>query len=201
MPVPAVQERRGREEEAQRLVRACLQGDQRAWEALVRRYARLIHNVARDCGLNQDDASDVFQTVCLRLLQNLEQLRDERALSGWLITVARREAWHLLKLRRRDELRLEPAGEEREGALELLAADELLPEELVLRLEEEQQVRSALGELGGACRELLELLYHTEPPLSYAEVARKVSIPVGGVGPTRARCLQKMKRILERMQF
>src|SRR5919198_4154865 len=72
------------------LVQACRAGDRRAWETLVRRYERLLYAIPLRCGLSEDDAADVFQTVCVRLLENLEKVRDEQHLTGWLITTAKR---------------------------------------------------------------------------------------------------------------
>src|SRR3954470_1775127 len=84
------------------LIRACLAGERQAWETLIRRYQRLLYAIPRRCGLSEDDAADVFQTVCVRLLENLEKLRDEAQLTRWLITTTQREAWRVQRLRRRE---------------------------------------------------------------------------------------------------
>jgi len=89
-------------EDDRTLVRACLDGNRRAWETLIQRYQRLLYAIPQRCGLSEDDAADVFQTVCLRLLQNLGNLRDERSLTSWLITTASREAWRVRRQRRRE---------------------------------------------------------------------------------------------------
>jgi RNA polymerase sigma factor (sigma-70 family) len=184
------------------LVRACQAGDRRAWETLIRRYQRLLYAIPIRCGLSEDDAADVFQTVCVRLLENLHKLRDEEHLTGWLITTARRESWRVQRVRRRDTpLGSDDPEDAGESPLDNLTATDLLPQEEAMRLEEEQLVRGAMEELSERCRTLLGWLYHTDPPPQYAEIARRLNVPVGAIGPTRARCLQQLKRILQRHGF
>ena len=184
------------------LVRACLAGDRQAWEALIHRYERLLYSIPLRCGLTRDDADDVFQTVCVKLLENLDKLRDEAYLTGWLITTARRESWRVQRLRGRDAPFAEPEpGEAGESSLDSLADEDPLPQEEMIRLEEAQMVRVAMRELEERCRTLLELLYHADPELSYAEIAQRLNVSVGAIGPTRGRCLQKLRRVLERLGF
>lgn len=184
------------------LVQACLAGDRQAWETLIRRYERLLYSIPLRCGLTEDDAADVLQTVCLRLLENLEKLRDETHLTGWLITTAKHESWRVQRQKRR-QVSLDEVSDGSGGAvaIDLLVAEDPLPHEAVVRLEEEQTVRLALRELGDRCRILLELLYQQDPPPSYAEIARRLDVSEGAIGPTRARCLQKLKKVLESMGF
>jgi RNA polymerase sigma factor (sigma-70 family) len=181
------------------LVRACLAGDRNAWETLVRRYERLIYAVPVRCGLSPDDAADVFQTVCLKLLENLERLREHDRLGGWLATTANRECWRVQRLVRRD-LPLESAGEG-PSSDETLADTGPLPPDELLRLEEAQLVRAACEELQERCRRLLTLLYFTDPTPSYADIAQELGMPEGGIGPNRARCLQRLRKLLERGGF
>ncbi len=176
------------------LVLGCLAGDRRAWEDLVRRYARLLYGIARRYGLSEDEAADVFQTVCLRLIQNLEKLRDDQHLTGWLITSTRNECGHVLRKKWREN-----TAEDSESLLQSATGAGPSPDEEVLRLEEGHIVRLAVEELDPRCRQLLELLYLEETPASYTEVSQKLSISLGGIGPTRARCLDRLrKKLLQR---
>ncbi len=183
------------------LIRACLGGERAAWEALIARYRRLIYSVPLRCGLGEDDAADVFQTVCLRLLENLERLRDQERLASWLITTASREAWRVQRLRRRDRP-LSDGGPE-EGGEEAASVPDpgLLPSEAAERLEDAHLVRQAFEELGDRCRRLLGLLYYTDPVPPYAAVAEELGMPEGSIGPTRARCLQQLGKILKGRGF
>jgi RNA polymerase sigma factor (sigma-70 family) len=181
-----------------KLVRECLSGSREAWEALVTRYSRLIYGIALRRGLSQDDAADVFQTVCVKLLANLEKLKDDQHLTGWMITTAKNECTHLFRQKQRLHMPLPfKDGEE----LMALAADDPWPQEILLRLEEEQLVRREVENLSGRCRQLIDLLYLADPPLSYEDVSRMMEMPVGSIGPTRARCLKCLKERLEKLGF
>jgi RNA polymerase sigma factor (sigma-70 family) len=181
------------------LLNACRSGDRRAWELLIRRYERMLFGIARRAGLSVEDAEDVFQTVCVRLLDNLDRLSTDGHLQGWLILTARREAWEVARRRRRDAV--PERGDRAMEGLEDVASEDALPADLVEQWDEQQLVQRGLEELGARCRQLLTLLYHSEPPLSYAEVADRLQVSVGAIGPTRARCLQQLKRILLRLGF
>jgi RNA polymerase sigma factor (sigma-70 family) len=169
---------------------------------LVRRYERLVYSIPRRCGLHEEDAEDIFQTVWVKLLENLEKLRDEDRLAAWLITTTQREAWRVRRQSRRS-VPFSATGPDADGelALDELPATEPLPHDAVVRLEEEQTVREALGEMGERCRTLLGSLYFTDPPLSYAEIGGRLGVPEGSIGPTRARCLQQFKKLLEKKGF
>lgn len=178
----------------------CRTGDRSAWEQLLTRYERLLHAVPRRCGLAADDADDVAQTVCMRLLENLDRIRNEEHLTGWLILTARRESWRLARLRGR-ELPAGPDDFSHTGEDETDVPLAPLPETELLRLEEQQLVRRALEDLGERCRRLLQWLYQEDPPVPYAEIARRLEAPVGAIGPTRARCLAQLRRSLEKLGF
>jgi RNA polymerase sigma factor (sigma-70 family) len=168
---------------------------------LLRRYQRLLYAIPLRCGLSEDEAADVFQTVCLKLLENLEKLQDERHLTGWLITTTKRESWRIYELRRRLEGHAGETDMLDESVLGSLPDPEPLPEQELVRLAEAQLVRQALGELNERCRTLLTLLFHSDPPLTYEAIARELNVSVGAIGPTRARCLQRLRKVLERMGF
>lgn len=174
------------------VIEACLAGDERAWKVLVERYSRLIYTVPLRFGLSKAVADEVFQETCLVLLEKLDTLRDRSRLSSWLLTVSRRAC--IKRFRRRDRVEkvglIEGTHASREGTLE----DDLL------RLEERHLVGRAVERLPSRCRRLLKALFFAHPPRSYEEVAEELDMPVGSIGPTRARCLEKLRREFVRLQ-
>lgn len=176
------------------LIAACLSDDRRAWEALITRYSRLIYSLALGFGLSHGDATEVFQSVCVILLEKLSTLKDHHRLGGWLATTTKRECWKLRRLRNVEMKRLEDL--EAVEDLESVAGRDLLPENDLLLLERRLIVRQGLQILGGKCQELLYYLYYEKEPLSHAEISSKLKLSPGSIGRTRARCLQKLKEIL-----
>jgi RNA polymerase sigma factor (sigma-70 family) len=180
------------------LVRACRQGDEAAWEALVNRYRRLVYTVPLRAGLDEDTAADVFQRVFTALVEQLDDIAQPGRLSAWLVTTARRETWRAVR-RRAPAL---PAGNAGAAAeMEELPDQAVLPDEQLVRLEEQHAVRSAVAGLDERCRQLLTLLFYraTTPP--YAEIASALGIAVGSIGPIRARCLERVRRHLAEAGF
>jgi len=169
------------------LLARCRADDQDAWQALVERYAALILSVPRRYGLKPERAEDVFAEVCVALVRSLGAIRDAQALPQWLIRTATRATWEAA---RKDRAAVVP-----DDLPPLTGAAP--PEELIASLEEEQLVRDALREVPERCRKLLTLLYFTDPVPSYDEVARRMKMPRGSLGPTRGRCLEKMREHLE----
>jgi RNA polymerase sigma factor (sigma-70 family) len=173
------------------LIGACRAGSAPAWEQLVSRYERLVFSIARTYSLPRDDAADVTQTAFLALFRSLGGLREDTRLSAWLATVAHREARRTLWRVRH----------EHPDALDLL--DERLPalggaeNEAMERWELAEWLHHGLGALGDRCRELLLALYFDPAGPSYGEVAARLGIPVGSVGPRRARCLEQLRQILQ----
>ena len=170
------------------LVARARDGDKRAWDAIVDRYAPLIWSICRRYRLDRADTDDVGQSVWLRLVDQLMQLREPEALPGWLATTTRRECGRLLTGSRRQEAlgtALDPADIPDQG---LAAA-----EEEVLAAERHAALREAFAELPPRCQDLLGLL-STDPPIPYAEISAKLGIPIGSIGPNRARCLDRLRR-------
>ena len=165
-----------------KLVEGCLQGDPLSWELLIRRYQNLIYSVPIRYRFSPEDASDVFQSVCVILLQNLRTLRSVETLSTWLYVTTRRECWKLAKKKSR-EVQLEEWAE---------AFAEPEGEKLILQY----RIRQALDLVSEKCQQLLEALYYADPPMSYDEVSKHFAIPFGSIGPTRARCLEKLRKLL-----
>lgn len=179
------------------LIARCMEGQDAAWEVLIRRYQRLIYSIPIRYGLGEEVASDVFQSVCLSLLEHLGTLKDRGKLASWLITTTTRECWRVSNRSRREA----PMGEggdpddDERPTLELIDSRPLAEEEQ-LRLEEQQRVREAVGKLQERCRELIELLYYAEEKPSYEEISRRMAMPVPSIGPTRARCLEKLRKLM-----
>ncbi len=170
------------------LVEACLRGDRAAWDHLVERYSRLVWSIPRKYGLPASDAEDVHQTVFATLVHHLGELRDRERLSSWLITTATRECW---RLRRSAQRRRVTQGDE---ALD--ATPEVPLPETDLVDEERQLVREAMDRLNERCRDLLQLLFASPDEPHYPQVAQQLEMPIGSIGPTRARCLAKLEAIL-----
>lgn len=184
------------------LVAACLGGEAEAWDALIERYQALIYSTLLRQGLAPSDADDVFQDVCLVLYSHLADLRDTSRLSGWLASTAKREAWRLFRRRGAAPTSQMPEREwEIENAAPIGGQEAPAPDALVIALEEQQLVRRAVEQLPDRCRTLLALLYMTDPPASYAEVSEKLGMPIGGIGPNRARCLQRLQKLLAEAGF
>jgi RNA polymerase sigma factor (sigma-70 family) len=179
------------------LVEDCLNGDSAAWETLVVRYQRLIYSIPVKLGFSQDDAADVFQSICLKLVEKLESLRDHNKLGSWLITATTRECWRKSALSRREVPGSLPTGDLQDDDLASLAGERLLPVETQLIIEQQQLIREAVSKLPERCRLLITMLFYEKDELSYADIARLMKMPVASVGPTRARCLQKLKKLLD----
>ncbi len=183
------------------LIAACRGGKRGAWERLVLRFERLIFTVPRRAGLSADEAADVFQTVFMRLHQHLDALARPERVQAWLVTTARRETLKRLHERRRTvslELPATGSGDDDRGGSDLEPADtDLLPEELLDELQQRHLARAALERLAEPCHTLLSLLYCRDEALPYADIAAQLNMAVGSIGPTRARCLAKLRALIE----
>ena len=177
------------------LIEACLKGSGQAWEVLIVRYQRLIYSIPLRYGLSEHDANDVFQNVSLLLWENLGRIHDRDRLGAWLVITTRRECWRMMRQRGPNTTVLE------EGHLEEILPAGPRSEDVFLALERQSQVRAAVGYLEAPCRELLSLLFYAEPRPPYNEIASKMAVPEGSIGPTRSRCLDKLMKILEDMGF
>jgi RNA polymerase sigma factor (sigma-70 family) len=168
------------------LVTRARNGEQQAWDALVERYAPLIWSICRYYRLGTADAEDVCQAVWLKLVGQLDHLRDPAALPGWLATTTRRECGRVLHA----------ADRRRAGEQVLLAedhpdADTTPVEQELLVAEQHAVLREALARLPPSCQQLLILLV-ADPPVPYAEISARLGIPAGSIGPNRRRCLDRL---------
>ena len=175
------------------LVATAAHGDQDAWTELVERFSPLLVGVIRQYRLSPSQVDDVAQTVWLRLVEHLGDLRQPAALPGWIVTTARRESLRTSA----SERRLSPFGP---LGVEQRAADGTEPDLELLRAERHQVLLSALGELPTRQRNLLVLLAN-DPPLSYAEISARTGIPIGSIGPTRARALERLRQTTPIKEF
>lgn len=169
------------------LIEACLAGDERAWEILIGRYARLIYTIPLRFGLPKTVADEIFQEVCLILLERLDTLRDRERLGSWLMTVTRRTC---IARWRGKSATIQHVELTEETYRDVGVA----PEDLVIEQEEQQFLLEALKNLSPRCRRLIEILFFHDPPLSYEEIAQELGLPLGSIGPTRKRCLEKLRR-------
>jgi RNA polymerase sigma factor (sigma-70 family) len=170
------------------MVTRAANGDQRAWDALVERYAPLIWSICRRYQLGGADAHDVGQTVWLQLLGHLGEFREAAAVAGWLATTTRREC-----ARARREAREPPAAGHVLGAESILDAQTPTAEQELLAAERDAALREAFTRLPYCCQQLIALLTG-DKPLSYAQISAQLGIPAGSVGPRRGRCLGKLRR-------
>jgi RNA polymerase sigma factor (sigma-70 family) len=177
-----------------RLVEECVRGNEQAWTVLVDRYKNLLYSIPLRYGAPEQDAADIFQSVCLDLFNELPRIRDAEALQGWLIRVTTRKCHHW----RRHQ---DPPGKELDENGSELPSDAELPPDLLLELEREQLVRDAIRQLPPRCRQMIELLFFQQPPLPYAEVAQRLQLATGSIGFIRGRCLKRLKQILEEKGF
>ena len=175
------------------LIRRCRQGSRGAWQQLMNRYERLVYSIPLRYGLSRDDAADIAQITFTILIQSLDNLSEDSRLGSWLATVARRHTWRLLERNRR-----EIASERLEGA-DLVESAVLLGKsdaDSIEHWELAEWLDAALSKISAACRELLLALYFQPEGSSYAEVAERLGMPVGSIGPRRARCLKSLRQVL-----
>jgi RNA polymerase sigma factor (sigma-70 family) len=158
-------------------------GDQDAWNELIERYAPLVWSICARSRLSPEDIDDVAQSVWLRLVEHIGSVREPAALPGWLATTTRRECLRILGAAERREQREEPVPP---GLADTT-------EQEIIAAERNAALRAALAEMQRGCRELLTMLM-SDPPRSYAEISATLGIPVGSIGPTRARCLDQLRR-------
>jgi RNA polymerase sigma factor (sigma-70 family) len=178
-----------------RLVRACLDGHDQAWAALIEKYKNLIYSVPLKYGTSPSDAADVFQSVCLKLYSELPKLRQSAALRGWLLAVTTHETFHThKKQRRRGEQALTDFEETQLGS-----DPRAVP--VIEEAEKEQVLRDAVRALSPRCQEIVRLLFYEEPPVPYRDLAKRLGLATGSIGFIRGRCLKHLQRALEKAGF
>jgi RNA polymerase sigma factor (sigma-70 family) len=173
-----------------RLVRRAAAGDTRAWERLVDKFGRLIWSITREFKLVESDAADVFQTTWMRLIEHINRIEHPDRIGSWLAATARNECLRCLASHKR--LVLAHEDDVLDGPVE--HGPEI--DEGLLAEERAEVVRAAMAHLPRRWRRLIELLM-ADPPASYAEISDELGLPVGSIGPTRGRCLARLRVLLE----
>ena len=164
------------------LIRRCIEGDQEAWKALVRRYERLIYSIALRICRDSETAADVLQQVCLELYQRLDEVRNTATLPSWIATVTRRKSCDYWRS-------CQPA----EPLLDDGSADS---EDIFANIERQHTLERAMASLPERNRRLMQMLYMSDRDYSYQEIAQQLGMPVASIGPTRIRSLKKLRKLL-----
>jgi RNA polymerase sigma factor (sigma-70 family) len=170
------------------LVKAASDGDQEAWNRLVERFASTVWAIARGHRLSSADAADVFQTTWLRLLEHLDRIEQPERVGAWLATTARRECLRVLRLADRQIA----SGKDFEVIPDPVAS--IAPDREIIAEERKTLVNRLVDRLPMRSQLLLRLLT-ADSPLSYREISEALSMPIGSIGPTRARALEQLRRL------
>lgn len=166
-------------------------GDEAAWQLLVGRLQRLVYSVPYRFRMSEEDADDVFVATFEAMYRNLDRIDCGRALPRWLATTAARECLRIRRLK---------GNQPNESLEEVMATEDAVAETEAVRADNAEQVRIGLAKMAPRCRDLLAAIYTEEEP-SHAEVAQRLGIPLGAIGPTRQRCLDKLRRIMRAQGF
>src|SRR5262245_33394248 len=173
------------------LVRRAALGDRSAWEHLVDQYSRLIWAMTRDFKLPESDAADVVQVTWLRLLEHIDRIEHPDRVGSWLATTARHECLRHIAARKRLVL-----VQDDDDALADAVSCQPDVDERLLADERAEAVRAALSCLPWRWQRLLELLM-SDPPASYLEISAQLGLPVGSIGPTRGRCIERLRELIQ----
>jgi len=179
-----------------KLVRRCRAGDQTAWNELVDRYQRLIYSVPRRAGLSEEQAADVFQEVFVTLLEKIDDIKEPEKIRAWMVTTAKFKTWGVI---RGTKDRYGPATDEEMDA-EMAAIPDTSPlaDEMLIEVEEQHLIRSALKLIEERCQRILSMIYLCDPAASYAEVASAIGVGETSISPLRTRCLKKLEKVLSK---
>ena len=178
------------------LVQESLRGSEEAWSALIKKYKNLIFSIPIKYGFSAEEAADLFQEVCLELLTKLPQLRKPQTLPKWLAQVTSHKCFHLK--RRQQRFVVTELGEQLEAMPTETAA---LAENILREVEREQFLREALLALSPRCRQLIQMLFFETPARPYQAIAKSLGLATGSIGFIRGRCLEQLRRRLEKTGF
>ena len=172
------------------LVRRAAGGDRDAWTELVDAYAGMIFSIARSHRLNDADATDVSQTTWLRLVEHIDRINDPSRVGAWLATTARRESLRVIGISARQR----PTGEDTDLEPRIRTDEDL--DAALLAAERDSRVQAALAQLPPRCATML-LLLTGDDAISYQELSERMNMPIGSIGPTRMRCLERLRRLMD----
>ena len=178
------------------LVKRCRANDQTAWNALVDRYQLLIFAIPRRAGLSEEQAADVFQDVMLTLFEKIDEIEQPDRIRSWIVTTAKFKTWGVI---RGSKGLYSPATEEEmEAEMASIRDKAPLADDMLIEVEEQHLIRTALKELEERCQQILGMIYLQEPAASYAEVALHIGVGQTNISPLRSRCLKKLEKVLAR---
>jgi RNA polymerase sigma factor (sigma-70 family) len=171
------------------LLLACRRGDQTAWSALVARFEGLVCSIPRRAGLNGDLVNEVFQEVFLTLLEKIDDIERPDRLRAWLVTTAKYKTWRSFS---------KQGFQSQDTNIEAVDKPDLLPlpDEVLIVLEEQHLLRTAVAQLDERCRKIITMLFYDNERSSYAEIAAAIGVGETSISPLRARCLRKLERLL-----
>lgn len=176
------------------LVKLCRSGNENAWNELVERYQRLIFAIPRRAGLSEEQASDVFQEVFMTLFEKLDEIEQPERIRSWLVTTAKFKTWGTV--RGEKGFYAPETEEEMEQEMASLPDKSPLADDVLVELEQQHLIRTALKELEERCQKILSMLYLRDSAASYAEVAQTIGVGETSISPLRSRCLKKLGNIL-----
>jgi RNA polymerase sigma factor (sigma-70 family) len=166
-------------------------GDPAAWRTLTERFGGMVMAIARSCRLNEADVAEIHQVTWLRLVENIDRIEQPERIGGWLATTARRESLRIVRSKARVSL-------DHDMLLRLPDAESKPLDSNLLADESAELVRRAFALLPPHCQRLLGILTAADPP-PYKEISKTISMPIGSIGPTRGRCLEHLRRIMEEL--
>lgn len=176
------------------LVGECRRGNQGAWDDLVARYQRLIYAIPRRAGLKDEQAADVFQEVLLTLFEKIDEIQQPDKIRSWIVTTAKFKTW--AAVRGSKNLYSPETEEEMEQEMANLADKTPLADDMLIELEQQHLIRTAIQQLEERCRKILSMLYLGQGSASYADVAEAVGVGETSISPLRSRCLKKLEKLL-----
>lgn len=178
----------------EQLVKECLRRNEEAWSALIDKYKKLIFSIPVKYGFSTDDATEIFQAVCVELLSELSKLRQPKALPKWIMQVAAHKCFHHKRQMQRTEAR-DPDDESFDASIPPHA------EGILREAEKEQTLRNAISDLPPRCRQLIQMLFFEEPPRPYEQLAAELGLSTGSIGFIRQRCLERLRKRLTETEF